>query len=101
MRDRTWDTHAPTTFRRTESIKPTPEVDPYSLSIGDLVSLLSKAQDDLAYKKIELDDALRECETANSKCADYRRIALDLSANVRQLAKMAHVGPDTTNGGTI
>ena len=67
------------------------------LSLASLWERAADLEEQLYYKTAEVRDLQAEVEAANKRAKDYERIALDLGATMRQIAKYAQL----EQGGTI
>ena len=64
----------------------------------ELQKQLSVVTEELYYKRLECEQALRDVEEANRKVASFQAIAQDLGRALKQIATHAQVG---ANGGVI
>jgi light-regulated signal transduction histidine kinase (bacteriophytochrome) len=67
------------------------------LKYADLMGQLADLEELAHYRGCEIESLQREIEAANKRAKDYERIALDLGATMRQIAKYAQL----EQGGTI
>ena len=67
------------------------------LNMASLWERCADLEEKLYYKTAEVRDLQAEVEAANKRAKDYERIALDLGATMRQIAKYAQL----EQGGTI
>lgn len=67
------------------------------LKYADLMGQLADLEELAHYRGCEIESLQREVEAANKRAKDYERIALDLGATLRQIAKYAQLD----QGGTI
>ena len=61
------------------------------LNMASLWERCADLEEKLYFKKAEIRDLQCEIEAANRKAKDYERIALDLGATMRQIAKYAQL----------
>ena len=61
------------------------------LKYADLMGQLAELEELAHYRGCEIESLQREIEAANKRAKDYERIALDLGATMRQIAKYAQL----------
>jgi len=61
------------------------------LKYADLMGQLADLEELAHYRGCEIESLQREIEAANKRAKDYERIALDLGATMRQIAKYAQL----------